>query len=791
VLPVQGCTQSANLEFGLNVGSVVAVVGFSINVNANTPMLVITNSGNNCGGPSRSPEQGWKWRVDVPQGSHSQLSGTSTLSVSFTPDKPGQYTVHLNGCGDHCTIKLVTDFANGMPIREDVDIGDPERQMVFTVAEQAQVPPRITPPPAPSPAGASATDPQHYDTARSACGGVVSIALDSAPEWFTTTIWQTAAPHLELVEGRVYDSSVSRIDTPFEHHENDASVKLEVDPWLRRLLVDDTPRDKGPENPELPFGGLEVEWEWPQWLEGFRPLAGDRMSALGFHVVDCGHDIATEIHPPIAVATHRVLPVQLPTSTSLEEGQPAVPIGSNLYVPGIVTDIFVNFSGGKVLECAHGSLAQPVEVVDPTHEPPVTFPHCVPQADQPGIPFTFNVYLPINPQRVIKSLVGGTPPIPALFTQIVNHPDAPPGARIDIPVTIVDRQSHLDSDTPYITVSVDISNMRAGQVFVKRLISAWVYPDFSGHNFGLEALRLRLDRLEVTDTGDSIGAGDTRLWVGFPNAVRPWTRLIFCDDCVDQKTYSSSDLQAVSFRAGRNGIAGQLGGPALGTGGALKGELLRFKDFFPFSRGRLRMTGYEQDTFGSDDVGEVDSFLGGPGPFLLDAFSTCDNQTAGTLGINPANSGCAAYVAHFIVEAGQTPVAGVLSPQARAFISRLMVGKPLLTTSVQITDSELFAGPVTSRVARLTRHRVVESELWQDAFEPAALALHLAEPKNAENVVKTLRAQALQMLGAHPTPRQRTKVKADLQKLKPSIPVALYQKFLCDLETGQPCPATP
>src|SRR5262249_13675063 len=159
-----------------------------------------------------------------------------------------------------------------------------------------------------------------------------------------------------------------------------------------------------------------------------------------------------------------------------------------------------------------------------------------------------------------------------------------------------------------------------------------------------------------------------------------------------------------------------------------------------------------------------------------------------TLADKIVNSGCGAYKAHFITEPGQTPVSAVLSAQAKAFLDRLLVGKPLLMNAPPIVDSELFAGQVTTRIARFTSHREVEGEPWQEAFKPGAMARDIATSKDPEAYVKDIRRHVLYVLGANPTPKQRAKVAADLQKLKPSIPAALYQKHLCDLETGRPCP---
>jgi hypothetical protein len=207
------------------------------------------------------------------------------------------------------------------------------------------------------------------------------------------------------------------------------------------------------------------------------------------------------------------------------------------------------------------------------------------------------------------------------------------------------------------------------------------------------------------------------------------------------------------------------------------------------TEGRLRMTGYEQDTIGSDDVGEVTMNLPAPGP-LLEARSFCIPEVEGIEG-ELTNSRCAAYIARFILDPSQTPTKAVLSPEAKAFLNRLMIGEPLFNTMPPITDSELFAGPVTAVILPLTSHREVEAEDWQKTFKPAQLAAGLAPSKNPDAFMKDIRRHVAHVLGASPSPRQRAKVAADLRKLKPSIPARLYQKYLCDLETGRSCGNVP
>ena len=95
-----------------------------------------------------------------------------------------------------------------------------------------------------------------------------------------------------------------------------------------------------------------------------------------------------------------------------------------------------------------------------------------------------------------------------LFLSVENHPDSTAlGARTDLPVRIIERR--LDVEAPYVKVEVGLSGLGAGQRFAKRIRAAWVYPDITGDNFLLRAMRVRLKELKVTDDGDPF-----RPWAG-------------------------------------------------------------------------------------------------------------------------------------------------------------------------------------------------------------------------------------------------------------------------------------
>ena len=785
--PEPVCERAFGFEFGLRIASTEflgsgGVVGVPVQIRASQPTLVITvlkPKGRDCVpvGQLREPQKNFVWRMIVPAGSHSQLDNTTgTLLVSFTPDKTGLYTLSLDACGNGCTI-------GGVP----VGIDDPgkEQSIVINVVAQAQARPDLVPPPHPSPQGEPPTAPQAYTEAVNFCDPHLLIGLGLTPEWFTTDINETAARRLELAEGRVYESGVSRIDTPRGHLDNDVDVVFDVDPWKHKLIIRNIEHTSQPIDIGKSVGGfrldegaLKAEWEWPEWDEGFRPLIGDRISVLGYHVIDCGHEINTEIHPPVAVAVHRPLPVRLPEVGQLEQGKPPAPIGTNVVVPGIVTDIWVHLRGGDALECLGDSLRQSRVVKVTVGGQTFERVECVPQPNLPDLPgqFTFHVYLPVNPLIRIRKVMKGDPPVPALFTLTVNHPETPAGARTDLALQIDPSHATGIEDQPYLTVTIDISKMRGGESFAKRLISAWVYPDLSGTNFGLQASRVRLTELRVIDDGDELpgNSGDWRLWVGYPNAQRPWTRLII--NSVDEKTYSPTDSVFVPG--------------ALDFRGALKGDFLRFTDFGSETTGRLRLTGYEQDTFGSDDVGEVTDDLPAPGQTLPPFKSFCVPENE-TITDKIVNSGCAAYTARFAVEPSQAPTQARLSREAEAFLNKLLIGEPSLNLIPPITDSGLFAGPVTAAILPFTSHREVEPERWQETFKPGKLVDGLARSKSPDAFMKDIRRHVENVLGTNPTPQLRAKVAADLRKLKPSIPAALYQRYWCELETGRPCTGAP
>ena len=192
---------------------------------------------------------------------------------------------------------------------------------------------------------------------------------------------------------------------------------------------------------------------------------------------------------------------------------------------------------------------------------------------------------------------------------------------------------------------------------------------------------------------------------------------------------------------------------------------------------------------GLDDVGEVTATLPAPGLTLVaNSFCVAENVD---IADQIVNSGCAAYTARFVIEPTQAPTQAQLSRETKAFLNKLLIGEPSFKTIPPATDSELFAGAVTPAILPFTSHREVEPERWQEDFKQVQLVDRLAPSKNPDIFMKDIRRHVEHVLGANPTPKQREKVAADLRMLKPSIPGSLYQKYLCELETGRLCSGVP
>jgi hypothetical protein len=255
-----------------------------------------------------------------------------------------------------------------------------------------------------------------------------------------------------------------------------------------------------------------------------------------------------------------------------------------------------------------------------------------------------------------------------------------------------------------------------------------------------------------------------------PSLARPWTRLIDCGGCVEEKTYTP---RSGIFRPG-----------AFDSEGALTGEVLLFDRQF----GSLQLTGFESDLLTSDDVGNVFEIIN-VAPLGRTVISKCNDQTVGGLNdLDPSTSSCAGYTVKYEVVAGRTPVTATLSPEMARFAQQLLVRATDSKRMPDILEPELYTlGRISDDRARLTVDRRGEVDPWQSALATERLGQEM-RAGNPEPMLKDLRKHVLEALGPQPSEKHRRKIALELQELKKSVPPALYRKYLCDLETGKPCP---
>lgn len=584
------CTPKARIEITLSKNG-LPLIGSRTNINANAKIAVLEPDPTDiervrCMTTYHPiPAGSISWEFRKPEGSNSTLTGTDSLSVSFVPDIVGAYIVFLTvSCPGGCAAPLTE---GGFVLAQPQTQG-----LIVSAVDKIERPPETEPLP-PSLSFTSFTPIRDgLDD-----GGVVD------PQWVTTKEWNGPEDY-ELLEGRVKSSHISRKDSPFNHDSQDFTFEVFPDPPYGRLL-----------NPNQ--GEMEVEWERDHLPEFFRPTRGDRISTVGYWIYDCGHDFKTEIHPPVMLAVHRPRPILLPVNLGL---------GANIYVPGIVTDIWVNREGGEMTSnCSATGL----------HNPPslngLITGGCLPDAagfDENPINrvYEFNIYLPRNPHVVATQAGMVVPPIP-LYYENTN----PEGNRFDPVIT-----QHQSGDVTYLRVTIDLSEY-AGDTYTRRIVAGWAYP--SPNNWGLKSWRLRINSIDVDDDGDSFesGDGDWRFWVNITNTDQEWTKLFDCDGCVHGLETFGGTPWATGFKF----IPNSLGSDIL---------------LFPNQRIWIHSSGFEDDWAWSDSTGHVNQLH----PQEARSYSSnshCESSYP---------SGCCRYVLNYDILEGIQPGNASLSTQGLA-----------------------------------------------------------------------------------------------------------------------------
>ncbi|MDQ3963905.1 MAG: hypothetical protein M3277_08355 [Actinomycetota bacterium] len=581
------------------------------------------------------PLPSFGWNLVVPAGSAAFLSGTDTLRPQLELDAAGIYLVQLTPCPGGCVVAVPgRDPVSMPPFTEPIELS-------VTAVDSAPLGPETMPEVV---SGGQEPRPR-TDLTENNCG--IGAGATNA-QWWTAEKIHGPQDYRKL-EGSVLRSRVSRKDNPLNHDSQDAIFDVIPDPAYRDLLF----------SADLSRKDIEVEWERFHFPERYRPTAGDRVSVFGHWIYDCAHAHKAEIHPPVGLASHRPRPILIPREVTFPEfgGQPAATDG-DVWVPGIVSDIFFSDRSTKLLRCG---------VDTGLKNELVGFVAKCPPAPSIKRVYEFNIFVPPNPQMTMRDAGIQAPDVP-LYVETSQPPGATPAdlTWTECIQTATDACASSGSGTTYLRARLDLTEFPAGKAYQGRIAAGWVLP--SSDNWGLDRWKLRLNALRVTDDGDGTlrGDGDWRLWVNTNNASnrgfheQEWINILDCSGCISAGGTplfdGVHDFGGVPWETGPDS-----GDRSLGP------DLLRYpppeipaipgpRDY----RILFHSTGFEADWITDDDAGTVfEPVAAMTRQFALG--NTCQGQSeAGGL----SYSGCVRYVAEFEVLPGNPLPRVVLSAGA-------------------------------------------------------------------------------------------------------------------------------
>ena len=672
-----------------------------------------------------------------PAGSTAALV-VSGPTAKLTTDKLGAYSVAVDLCPDGCTSSGKTFSTRTVTYRMNaVSAKNLPPQTRPVVAKQTPTNP---------------TDFCHKDV----CGpspfvGERNVEITCSGGSVSTAQWVTVEPfhgpqNYRLVEGWADTSGVAGNDLWLNHDSKDVNVDISPDPQNQFLAA---LQSNG--------GVMEIEWERDSIPERFRPYPGDRVSVWGYHIHDCGHaPYNTEIHPPVGMAVHRARPIRLPSNAQFDLPGGRSTVGTNVWVPGIVTDLWFTRDEGGILGDSFKALHQPASriTVAGNSLPVAKEGAAIHGPASLDSVFTFHVYLPPSPAK----LYGDHAPVP-IFTQVVPFGGTPANWPVPRIVESTDAEG-----TRFLTVTLDLRGF-TGETYQSRLVAGWVYP--SAKNWGLKAYSVKAKSFDVFDTGD-FGSGDWRLWLNVPNASNvtdgvEWLKLFDCNGCVDEGTLSPS-----RWSRSLTDVDGRIREPVR---------------LFPGDYFRVRTLGYDSDTIWDDDIGGLDE------PYSY--------ETLGDRTINASYQSSTGFY-RFNYEISPAPAVGpaVLSPGAtRLFDAYAMKGSLLNPAVLQGGNRLVLDGssspppgspPVkASTLGDLRFKGTKERNIF--TITDAERAQALAPPAARQAFEKDLMRLRQRVCGRIGTPQMRKKTMDELSKIKGGIPADVWQRVFGDLEKGGSC----
>jgi len=646
-----------------------ALVDQSVTINARNVKLF--DIGNSCSNHRRALDTGeFQWEFLLPAGSAGNIQDSDTLSPQIEIDVAGEYIARFFACPDGCTFE--TYGSSGIPFTIEVE---PQPAKIVSFQTTPALPPETRPV---LPASAlSFTDKTRSTKAERdlKCrfgGGVVD------PQWvtvqpFTDPLDYAGGDHdsgkIQMIEGVVYKSKVSRKDSPRNHKPQDHNFALKPDPVYHFVLP---LFDDGEGSQDF----LEMEWETKVFDANVRPGNGDRVSAFGYLIYDCGHPpFKVEIHPPVGFAVHRNRAIRIPDNPAPENiiDWAGGPVGQNIYVPGILTEVFINPYGGKMMDGSNGTqLHQPATVVpDPTR--PGEFRIAIGASIKDPSPIagqviTFNIYLPRSPKSTLEAAgVADLPNIP-LYYKVTNT-----GAGT-LPLQI---EPVIEDDVTYLKATIDFQGQDPDPDvrLSAQVVAAWVYPSLSPDNWGLQRWRLQVDSVLVHDDSDgfSRGKGEWNMWLHSNNAGpgssrHEWTKIID-SDISDHYSVIGPDGQITQITPNLHDFQGR----PWSTGEGISPDRSLGPDFLLFPRQVIQVhtSGYEDDTFSSDSLALVDSIKSQ----VAGSFSD-DNRCKSSNDLDSlVYSGCADYDLNYQLIYRGSPAGSALSPAAQTLMDAYNFGE--------------------------------------------------------------------------------------------------------------------
>jgi hypothetical protein len=373
--------------------------------------------------------------IGQPPGANAQLAINGNVATLSLP-VAGDYTVQLTVCSDgNCPVYEFPGSPSTFPLASSSG--------TITIRAETELPLRVQERPVLPPSAMVPTPRLNLSDGERACrcqdgGGLID------PQWVTVSNWSGASDY-KRVEGYVVRSWPPITDAPFNHDLawsggnwyviHDVNLVVSPDPRYYNLI---STKPEWESNPHL----LGCESQGDTMPDHLRPLEGDRVSLFGYWILDCGHEpFYTEIHPVVGWAVHRNRPVRIPDSAlfsfDLVTNTVVSPAGSNLHVPGIVSDLWFNTDTGGITDGGNNSMAQPARC-NPNYA------QCV--LNNPGHPelcprfldadnnitqspiqreYDFNIYLPKNPSDVFAEVGQFRPRAPLYVT--ISNPHASDG----------------------------------------------------------------------------------------------------------------------------------------------------------------------------------------------------------------------------------------------------------------------------------------------------------------------------------------------------------------------------